>query len=94
MAFSDELSDGDLGTFVELLTTRVTVNGTTFMAEYEVLKNAVLLASADFGEGMARLDGLAPATVAARLLQGMAQAAMARSDVHHMRDDEANSQSA
>jgi hypothetical protein len=74
----------------EELTVHMTVNGTTVMAAYVVEGAAVLLASADFGEASAALDGQAPKAVAARLLRGMAEAAMARSDVPFMRDDEAN----
>ena len=85
----DALDDGPGGAADEPAV-RVTVNGTTVMAEYEVVGAAVLLASADFGEASAALDGQAPEAVAARLLRELAEAAMTRSSVPFMRDDEVN----
>ena len=87
---SDDPLDGDRGEAAEELDVHVTVNGTTFVAVYEVKDAAVLLFSADFGEASAALDGLAPEAVAARLLQGLAEAGVARSSAPYMRDDEAN----
>lgn len=51
---------------------------------------AVLLTCAEFGNASAALDGMAPEAVAARLLQGLAETAMVRSDVLCLRDDKAN----
>ena len=89
MPFPDEIPEGGSGKFIEEVPARVTVNGTTFMAEYKVVDGTVLLASADFGEASAGLDGLAPGAVASRLLRGMAEAAMARGE-RFMRDGETN----
>ena len=85
----DGPEDGPDGIMQELAV-RVAVNGTTFMATYVVEGGAVLLASADFGEVSAALEGLAPEELAARLLREMAVTAMARSSVPFMRDDEVN----
>ena len=76
---------GDLET-----TVHSKVRGTTVMGCYEVKDGTVLLTSADFGEASAPLDGAAPERVAERLLQGLAEAAMARPGAHYMRDDEAS----
>lgn len=85
----DAPEDGPDGATKEL-TVRVTVDSTTVMATYVVEGAAVLLASADFGEASAALDGQVPEAVAARLLRQLAEAAMARSGARYMRDDEVN----
>lgn len=72
----DTLKDGPDVTTKEP-TVQVVVNGTTFMADYVVEDAAVLLTSANFGNASAALEGLMPADVAAQLLRGMANAAMA-----------------
>ena len=76
---------GDLGT-----TVRSKVRGTTVMGCYEVEDGTVLLTSTDFGDASAPLDGAAPDQVAARLLHGLAEAAMSRPGVRYLRDDETN----
>ena len=81
---------GGSGVFGELTTFYTHLDGTTLMGEYEVVGDAVLLSSADFGEASAGLDGLAPEVVALRLLRQMAQVAMAQSGERYMRDDEVN----
>lgn len=68
----------------------VQVNGTTVMAEYEVVDGTLLLASADFGDASAELGGLRPDVMAARLLWEKAEAAMARVGDRFMRDGEVN----
>jgi len=68
----------------------VQVNGTTVMAEYEVVDGTLLLNSADFGDASAELGGLLPEVVAVRLLREKAEAAMARGGEPFMRDDEVN----
>ena len=68
----------------------VLVNGTTVMAEYEVVDGTLLLNSADFGDASAELGGLRPEVVAARLLREKAEAAMARGGDRIMRDNEVN----
>ena len=89
MPSPDEIPEGGSGKFMEEVSVRVTVNGTTFIAEYEVVDGTVLLASADFGEASAGLDGLAREAVASRLLRGMAEAALAHGE-RFMRDGETN----
>lgn len=89
----DAAKDGPDGT-TEEITVRVMVNGTTFMAGYVIEGTAVLLASADFGDASAALEGLVPADVAARLLWAMAETAMARGGARFMRDDEVNASDA
>lgn len=60
MPFPDDApEDGPDGAAEELIV-RVKVKGTTVMAVYAVEGAAVLLASADFGEASAALDGQAP----------------------------------
>ena len=90
MPSSDDAPEDDPGGAAGELTVRVTVNGTTVMAEYAVEGGTVRLASADFGEASAALDGQAPEAVAARLLRQLAEVAMARSGARYMRDDEVN----
>ena len=90
----DDVPEAGPGSGVEELTVRVTVNGTTVLAVYEIENGAVLLASADFGNAWARLDGQAPEAVAARLLRNLAEEAMARGGARFMRDDEVNDPSA
>ena len=68
----------------------VQVNGTTVMAEYEVVGGTLLLNSADFGDASAELGGLRPDVVAARLLREKAEAVMARRGARFMRDGEVN----
>jgi hypothetical protein len=75
---------GELTTFYTLL------DGNTLMGEYEVVDGAVLLASADFGEASAGLDGQVLEAVVARLLLEVAQVAMAQSGERFTRDDETN----
>ena len=89
MPLPDDTPDGSPGTFTEETLVRVTVNGTTFMAVYEIKGGTVLLTSADFGEASTGPDGLAPEAMAARLLREMAEAAIARGE-RFMRDDETN----
>lgn len=89
----DDFPD-DPGRAGEERAVRVAVNGTTVMAIYQVEGAAVLLASADFGDASATLGGQAPEAVAARLLRGLAEAAMARNGARYLRDDETNSGSA
>ena len=67
----------------------VQVNGTTVMAEYEVVDDTLLLNSADFGNASAELGGLRPEVVAARLLREKARAATTRGGDRIIRDDEA-----
>ena len=50
------------------------------MGIYEVKDVAILLTSVDFGDALAVLDGTSPNAAATQLLQGMVEAAMARSD--------------
>lgn len=90
MPFPDDNPEDGPDGATEEHTVRVTVNGTTVMATYVVEGAAVVLASADFGEASAALDGQAPEAVAARLLRELAEAAMARNGPHYMRDDEVN----
>jgi CelD/BcsL family acetyltransferase involved in cellulose biosynthesis len=66
---------------------RVQVQGTTVMAVYEVHGDAVMLASADFGDAQAPLDGTPPDQVAAALLRNLAETAMARNEDQYMHDD-------
>ncbi len=73
-----------------LASVHVQVNGTTVMAEYEVVGDILLLTSVDFGDASAALDGQTAEAVAERLLQEIAESEMSRSGVHYMRDDEAN----
>ena len=68
----------------------VQVNGTTVMAEYEVVDGILLLISTDFGDVSVELGGLQPEVVAVRVLREKAEAAMARGGDHIMRDDEVN----
>lgn len=82
---------GGSGVFGDLTTLYVQIDGTTLMGEYEVLGDAVMLSSADFGEASAGLDGQEPEAVASRLLLEMARAAMAQCGEPFMRDDEVNS---
>ena len=84
-----ELPGEGSGVFVELTTFHAQLDGTTFMGEYEVVEDRVLLSSADFGQASARLDGHVPGDVAARLLRGMVGDAVARGE-RFMRDDEIN----
>jgi hypothetical protein len=81
--------DGDCGWAADEVPVRAKVNGTTFRATYEVKDAIVLLASPEFGDASAALDGMAPEAVAARLLRGMAETAMAHIDVPYLSDDEA-----
>ena len=81
LPLADNLSDNSLSDAEdECGAVHVTINGTTVMGIYEVRDAVVLLTSVDFGDGSAVLDGTAPDATAARLLQGMVEAAMARSD--------------
>ena len=89
MLFSDALEGGS-GGVAEELTIRATVNGTTVMATYVVEGAFVLLASADFGDASAALDGQTAEIVAVRLLQEIAESEMARGGVYYMRDDQAS----
>ncbi len=65
----------------------IQVQGTTVMAVYEIQGNALMLASADFGDARATLDGAPPDQVAAALLRTLAETAMARHEDLFMRDD-------
>lgn len=71
----------------EETTIRIQVQGTTVMAVYEIQGNTVMLASADFGDAQAPLDGAPPDQVAAALLRNLAETAMARNEDQYMRDD-------
>ena len=93
MERTDDLPDSDCGWAADEIPVHAKVNGTTFRATYEVRDALVLLASPELGDASAALDGMAPQAVATQLLQGMAEVAMARSDVPFMRDDEVNSPS-
>ena len=84
---SDTLLDNDCGWPANEIPVHVEVNGTTFRATYEVKDAAVLLASPEFGDASAALDGQVPEIVAARLLREAAEAAMARGGAQFMRDD-------
>jgi len=66
---------------------RVQVRGTTVMAVYEVQRNTLMLASADFGDAQVSLDGAPPDQVAAALLRTLAETAMAQNEDQYMRDD-------
>ena len=66
---------------------RVQVQGTTFMAVYEVLDGTLMLTSADFGEAQSPLDGRTPEQAAADLLRTLAEAAMAGDGDTYLRDD-------
>ncbi len=90
MPLHDDVPENGFDSAVGELPVSVTVNGTTVMAVYGIEDGAVLLFSADFGDASAQLDGRAPEAVAARLLWGLAEAAMTRSSVPFMRDDEVN----
>lgn len=68
-------------------TIRIQVRGTTVMAVYDVQGNTLMLASADFGNAQAPLDGAPPDEVASRLLRALAETAMARDGDLFMRDD-------
>lgn len=68
-------------------TIRIQVRGTTAMAVYDVQGNTLMLASADFGNAQAPLDGAPPDEVASRLLRALAETAMARDGDLFMRDD-------
>lgn len=57
------------------------------MAVYDVQGNTLMLASADFGNAQAPLDGAPPDEVASRLLRALAETAMARDGDLFMRDD-------
>ncbi len=85
-----DLPDDRLATASGLRAVHVQVNGTTVMAEYEVVGEALLLNSADFGDASVGLGGLLPEDVAVRLLRKKAEAAMARGGDRFMRDDEVN----
>jgi len=90
MPLHDDVPENGLDSAVSELPVSVTISGTTVMAVYGIEGGAVLLFSADFGDASAGLDGQAPEAVAARLLRGMAEAAMARGGARFMRDDEVN----
>ena len=87
---SDTLLDDDCGWPANEVPVHVEVNGTTFRATYEVKDAAVLLASPEFGDVSAALDGQVPEVVAARLLREAAEAAMACGGAQFMRDDKTN----
>ena len=57
------------------------------MAVYEIQADTLMLASADFGDAQACLDGASPEEVASRLLHALAEAAMARDGDPFIRDD-------
>ena len=66
---------------------RVQVQGTTVMAVYEVQGNTLVLASADFGDAQASLEGAQPSEVANRLLHALAEAAMTQGGDPFIRDN-------
>ena len=66
---------------------RVQVQGTTVMAVYEVQGNTLVLASADFGDAQASLEGAQPREVANRLLHALAEAAMTQGGDPFIRDN-------
>lgn len=70
----------------EKSTIRIQVKGTTVMAVYDVVDGVVFLASADFGDAQAALQGDAPEHVAAALLRALAESAMDRGGDPFMRD--------
>lgn len=90
MTTAGDPSDNRPATDSESGAVQVQVNGTTVMAEYEVVDGTLLLNSSDFGDASAELAGLRPEVVAARLLREKAEAAMARGGDGIMRDDEVN----
>ena len=90
---SDTLLNDDRNWPSDETPVHVEVNGTTFRATYEVKDAAVRLASPEFGDASAALDGQVPEVVAARLLRKAAEAAMARGGAQFMRDDETNTPS-
>ena len=67
---SDDLVSGDRAWPSDQVPVHVEVNGTTLRVTYEVEGAAVLLASPEFGNASAALNGRAPGRVAARLLPG------------------------
>ena len=67
---------------------RIKVRGVSVMGNYDVEGDTVLLTSADFGEASAKLNGAAPQDVAERLLQELAEAAMARPGASYVPDEE------
>lgn len=71
----------------EETTIRLLVRGTTVMAVYDVQGNTLMLASADFGDAQASLDGTSPDEVASRLLRALAETAMTQGGDPFMRDD-------
>lgn len=89
MTFPDGAPERSSAGLAEEILVRVTINGTTFMAVYEIKGGTVLLTSADFGEASAGPNGLAPEAVAARLLREMVEAALARGE-RFMRDGKTN----
>ncbi len=72
---------------------RVQIQDTTVMAVYEVLGNTLILASADFSDAQAPLEGAQPSEVASRLLHALAEAAMTQGGDPFMRDDGSPQQS-
>ncbi len=62
----------------EETTRRVYVQGTTVITVHEVQANTLILASADFGDARASLDGAPPEEVASRLPHALAETAMAQ----------------
>ena len=67
MTTTGDLPDNRPATDPESVAIHVQVNGTTVMAEYEVVEDTLLLNSAEFGNASAELGGLRPEVVAARL---------------------------
>ena len=65
----------------------IQVQGTTVIAVYDVRDGSVLLASADFGDAQAPLNGVPHRQVAATLLRTLAEASMASSGDRFMPDD-------
>jgi hypothetical protein len=71
----------------------VQIQGTTVMAIYEVQGDTLILASADFGDAQAPLEGTQPSEVASRLLHALAEAAMTQGGNPFMRGDGSPQQS-
>ncbi|MGI4945517.1 MAG: hypothetical protein ACRYHQ_33955 [Janthinobacterium lividum] len=67
---------------------RIKVRGVSFMGNYDVEEDTVVLTSSDFGEASSKLNDAAPRKVAEQLLRELAEAAMARPGASYLPDEE------